>query len=130
MLARSLRKFLAAAEAGKDVSQFRARVDLWVGRYDDVTNQAITFYAERGQRLMWVEGDTVQKCDICTALDGIVAFAWEWEELQVHPQQPPNPALSPENGGCGGWRCGCSLVPTDKRRSPDAFTTIMNIVTR
>jgi hypothetical protein len=30
---------------------------------------------------------------------------------------------------CGGWQCDCTLEPTDKRRSPDAIGTLMDIAT-
>jgi len=103
--------------------QFQSRVDLWVSRYEDTKNEAILFYSEKNQRLMWVEGDTKDKCRTCLALDGIVAYASEWEAAGVQPQSPPNPYLE-----CSGWECGCSLRPTDQRRSPDALNIIMQII--
>jgi hypothetical protein len=78
--------------------------------------------AHYGQRMMWVYGDA-DHCSTCEQLNGIVAYASEWETLGVKPQSPPNPLLQ-----CGGWRCKCSLRVTDRRRSPKAFETIMNIV--
>jgi hypothetical protein len=103
-------------------------VDIWANRYPDVVNQAILATAEEKTKLEWVYSPEKEHCTICSALNGIVAYAREWDELGVRPQNPPNPALSKDNGGCGGWRCGCELIPTTRRRSPDAFTTIMNIV--
>jgi hypothetical protein len=114
---------IAAAEKKESIEQFRARVDIWVSRYEDTKNEAILFYSEKNQRLKWVEGDTVEKCDTCLALDGIVAFASEWEIAGVQPQSPPNDKLI-----CKGFHCGCSLVPTDERRSPDALTQILDAV--
>jgi hypothetical protein len=104
---------LAAAAAGLPVAPFHSRVDIWTNRYNDVVNQAAQICAKAGQRMKWEIGATEEHCRICAALNGIVAFESEWEELGVYPQRPPNPALAKENGGCGGWRCDCSIVPTD-----------------
>ena len=102
---------------------FRSRIDMWVNRYTDVVNQAKIYFGGK-TRLEWVEGDTIEKCPTCLALNGIVAFAQEWEQAGVRPQSPPNDALV-----CGGWNCSCTLQTTDKRRSPLALQRIMDIVT-
>jgi hypothetical protein len=103
--------------------QFRPRVDLWVARYNDAANRAKVYFGGR-QRLVWTLGATEEHCETCAALNGIVAFASEWEQSGIRPQSPPNAILS-----CGGWQCGCSLMPTDKRRSPDALGRLMDIAT-
>lgn len=104
-----------------------SRAALWANRWQEAYNQALLLIrAEMGENLEWVYGDDVQEhCPECEALNGIVARASEWQELNVHPQGAPNDKIS-----CGGWRCGCTLLPTDKRRSPKAFDTIMNIVSK
>jgi hypothetical protein len=119
---------LAAMHAGDPVEPFHSRVELWTSRYNEVVNTAIQVCSGVGQKLQWHLGATEQHCDICARLDGIVAFASEWDELGVYPQRPPNPALSKVNGGCEGWRCDCSCTPTDQRRSPNAYNTIMDAV--
>ena len=103
--------------------QFRNRVDLWVNRYEDAANRAKVYFGNR-QRLVWTLGATEQHCETCARLSGIVAFAYEWEQSGIRPQSPPNPVLT-----CGGWQCDCSLLPTDKRRSPDALGMLMDIAT-
>ena len=114
-----------AAADGADVGQFQARADLWAARYPDAYNQAQAIISEQmGGKLKWVFGDT-EHCATCEALNGIVLYAREWEELGVHPQQPPNELLE-----CGGWRCQCRIEPTDQRRSPRGFETVMNIVNK
>jgi len=100
---------------------FRSRIDLWVSRYTDTVNQARIYFGNR-TRLEWIEGDTKDKCESCLALNGIVAFAFEWEQSGVRPQSPPNGALT-----CGGWECQCRLEVTDKRRTPNALQRIMDI---
>jgi hypothetical protein len=101
-----------------------SRAELWANQWNTAYNDGLRLVSvEMGGKLMWHEGDTVDKCNTCVRLDGIVMFAREWEELGVHPQGGPNPLLE-----CQGFRCGCSLEPTDRRRSPRAFDTVMNIV--
>lgn len=104
-----------------------ARAALWANRYNEAYNEALLLIrAEMGENLEWVYGDDIQEhCPECEALNGIVARASEWQSLNVHPQGAPNDKIS-----CGGWRCGCTLLPTDKRRSPKAFDTIMNITSK
>lgn len=100
-----------------------SRAPLWANKWTDAYNRAVALItSENGGNLIWVYGDT-EHCDSCLALNGVVARASEWEELGVHPQQPPNDMID-----CGGWRCQCSLQPTEQRRSPKAYNTIMNIV--
>jgi hypothetical protein len=109
----------------KPLDGLLSRVQLWANRWNDVYNAAqVTITAEFGGKLQWHLGKTEQHCPSCAALDGIVAFATEWEASGVHPQGAPNDALE-----CGGWRCDCSLVQTDRRRSPRALDRIMDIAT-
>jgi hypothetical protein len=97
-----------------------ARAALWAQRYTESYNEAVRLISvNNGGKLMWVEGDTMQKCSTCLALDGIIAFASEWDTLGVKPQHAPNSKLE-----CDGWKCECQLVPTDKRRSPGAYVRI------
>lgn len=101
-----------------------ARAPLWANRWTEAYNRAVALItAENGGNLEWVYDPEKEHCTTCAALHGIVARASEWEELGVHPQGAPNDLLE-----CQGWHCGCGLNPTDKRRSPKAYATIMNIV--
>lgn len=92
-----------------------ARADLWAQRYPDIVNTAILLTAEPDNRLEWVYGDT-EHCGTCAALNGIVASAQEWDASGYQPQSPPNERLE-----CGGWRCACTLQPTEKRRTRNRF---------
>ena len=101
------------------------RADIWANRWNDAYNLAkLKIQSLYGERLVWRMGNA-EHCDTCQSLNGIVAFAHEWEQLNVRPQNPPNPLLI-----CQGWRCKCSLNPTSQRRSPKAFDMILNIVGR
>ena len=103
--------------------KFRSRIDLWVNRYTDVIGRARVYFGGK-TRLKWTLGKTEEHCETCATLNGIVAFASEWEQAGIKPQSPPNGMLE-----CGGWNCRCSLEVTDKRRSPNALETIMEIAT-
>lgn len=103
-----------------------SRAEMWANQYNTAYNDAVRYIvAENGGRLVWKYDPDKEHCTTCAALNGIVAYAAEWEELGVHPAGGPNPVLE-----CNGYRCGCSLEPTEKRRSPKAYDTILNAVTR
>lgn len=103
-----------------------ARCALWANRWNEAYDRATSLIVQAmGGKQVWKLGATERHCETCAALDGIVAYASEWDELGVHPQGAPNELLE-----CGGWRCDCSLTQTDARRSPKAFESIMNIVTK
>jgi hypothetical protein len=111
--------------------QFGARVDLWANRYNETVNRAHVVFGQKA-RLIWEMGATEEHCPFCSALNGIVAWGYEWEEARFHPQMPPNPTLSGEwNGGkgCEGWHCDCGLNPTTRRRTARALDKLMTIAT-
>lgn len=101
-----------------------ARADLWGARGLESYNNAMIQIGSGDNaapnNLIWIEGDTVDKCDTCLALDGIVAPAALWKELGVFPQMGDNPRLK-----CHGWKCECQLVVTDKPVTPNARERIL-----
>jgi hypothetical protein len=111
-----------AARLGSGYEPFRRRVDLWANRYNQIVELALRTSVAGNQRLMWVYDETKEHCETCAALHGKVAFASEWDLVGLHPQNAPNPLLV-----CGGWACGCSLLPTTRRRSPHVLSTLYNI---
>ena len=123
-VAQFIRDIVTAREEQSPIEPLLSRVDLWAGRYTDVVNQAKLATAEPTDKYEWVYGDA-QHCSTCERLNGLVARAGEWETAGFHPQQPPNELLE-----CGGWRCACSLVPTDKRRSPNVLATLLDLAVR
>jgi hypothetical protein len=107
-----------------------SRAALWAGQYDVAYREATQLIQmEGGGNFVWRKGNTERGCSTCAALDGIVASAREWDELDVHPRGYPNPKLECQGGGPVN-NCDCTLEPTDQRRSPKAFDTILNIVSR
>lgn len=107
------------------IAPLMMRAELWAQRYTEAYNEATRLIAvENGGNLVWTLGATEQHCPECAGLNGLVAWASEWETAGVKPQNAPNDLLT-----CGGWRCDCSLSPTEQRRSPKALTSIMDIIT-
>ena len=107
---------------GTPVEPLIARAAMWATRYTEAYNEAAALIVARtGGKMIWRLGATEQHCGSCGALDGIVAYATEWELAGVHPQQAPNSALE-----CGGWRCDCSLTVTTQRKTRNAWGKIMS----
>ncbi len=99
------------------------RVELWANRYNEIKNDAAIHFGGR-KKLEWILGATEEHCATCSRLNGIVAWAREWEQSGFHPQGAPNLLLE-----CQGWRCDCSLIVTDKRRTANALETLMDLAT-
>ena len=118
------RDIIDARIDGTGIGSIMYRVDLWANQWTNSYNRAIVLITQkRGGKLQWQEGDTKEKCSTCVALDGIVLYADEWQTLNVHPGDGPNPHLV-----CGGWNCGCSLIPTDQRRTADGYGKVEEII--
>jgi len=115
---------MAARSDGSPIDPLLSRAELWANQWNTAYENATSLITlQNGGREMWVLGETEQHCPECNALNGIVAFASEWDELGVYPKNPPNDNLT-----CGGWRCDCSRVATDKKRSRNAYNRIKAIV--
>ena len=101
--------FATAIEAGSKANggklgPLMTRAELWVNRYKDIVNRAKTM-ACKDQKLVWTLGRTEIHCSSCLKLNGKVKRASQWERAGIRPQHP--------DLECGGWRCDCSLEPTD-----------------
>jgi len=115
------RDIINARIDGTSISPLLARARLWANQWQAAYNEAIRLMTlEGGGNLVWQEGDTVDKCGVCVGLDGLVMRASEWDALGMKPQSESLP--------CHGFNCHCSLVPTDKRRSPDAYGRAEEII--
>ena len=121
---RFFRDIIDARVDGKPIGPLLSRAELWANQYNNAYQRAQQLIlSQMGGRMIWQEGDTKDKCSQCVALDGIVAFASEWDALGVHPGQAPNDKL-----GCEGWRCECDLKPTTQRRSANAYARIQQAI--
>ena len=106
------------------VDALLSRVQLWANQWNTAYNECRRLIAvENGDKLKWVMGIT-EHCRTCLALNGIVAYAREWDELGVKPGGTSNELLD-----CRGYNCQCGLEVTTKRRSPNALSRIMDAVT-
>ncbi len=117
------RDIIDAALDKTPIEPLLERAKLWAQRWTEAYNEAVRLIAlDGGGNLEWVYGDT-DHCSTCLSLNGIVARASEWDILGVKPQSAPNNKLE-----CGGWKCQCRLEPTKKRRSPNAYGRIEEIL--
>jgi hypothetical protein len=117
------RDIVDARVDGTPIQPLLARAALWANRWTEAYNEAVRLITlNGGGNLEWIFGDT-DHCDTCQSLNGLVARASEWDALGVKPQSAPNNKLQ-----CQGWRCQCTLSPTDKRRSPNAYGRIEEIL--
>ena len=92
------------------------RAGMWANQWNASYNEAVRLITlEGGGNLVWQYGEA-EHCETCRSLNGIVAWAKEWDALGVKPQ---GKLLE-----CGGWNCKCSLSPTKQRRSPGAYGRI------
>ena len=80
----------------------------------EVVNLARTM-ADANQKLVWGLGPT-EHCRTCLKLDGKVKRAEVWAAANIRPQSP--------DLACGGWRCQCTLEPTDAPASPGPLPRI------
>lgn len=108
--------------------QFSYRVDLWTNRYLDTVNQARLYFGDK-ERLIWNLGSAEVHCHTgdngkpgigCADLNGIVLFAYEWEQVGIRPQS----SLT----NCQGWNCTCELVPTSERRTYGGLSKVMDMM--
>ena len=101
-----------------------ARAELWANQYNGAYNEGIRLIAlNTGGKLAWRLGKTEEHCETCYQLNGIIAYATEWDTSGAKPQNAPNPLLE-----CGGWRCDCSLEPTKERKTANALDRILGII--
>ncbi len=113
---------------GTPLEPLLARAGLWANQYNAAYETArLLINTQNGGNLIWRKGNTEHGCSTCANLDGICAWASEWEELDVHPRGYPNSKLQCEGGGPANF-CDCTLEPTDQRRSPGAYGRIESII--
>ena len=90
------------------IEELERRIDLWANQYRRTITLARAFCDGSG-RYEWVYHPDKEHCVDCEALNGTVLTLNEWIANGVLPQSP---ALA-----CGGWQCGCNLVPTTKMKT-------------
>lgn len=97
------------ANGGKLTPLFR-RAEVWIGRWQGVRSRAMAM-ACADRKLKWTLG-AAEHCSSCLKLNGKIKRASFWNERGILPRVHNAPYLE-----CGGWRCQCTLVPTDEPAS-------------
>ena len=108
-----LARIVPKSQGGKLRAAF-AQSEIWIARYEEIRNVARVM-ACKNKPLEWVLG-VAEHCSSCVKLSGKVKRADWWRESGILPRQPGAGYLE-----CGGWRCQCSLVRTDKPLSRGAM---------
>jgi len=86
------------------------RIEVWIGRYEGIKANAKVM-ACKDRKLRWTLGEA-EHCASCLKLAGKVKRASYWHERGILPRVHNAPYLE-----CGGWRCQCTLEPTDEPAS-------------
>lgn len=79
------------------------RAQMWTNRYIAIASQAMVM-AGKDKKLKWVWNPLKEHCSSCQVLNGRVYRASIWQKYDLRPRM--------RKLACGGWRCGCSLIPT------------------
>lgn len=93
-----------AKAAGGRLRTVMARVELWAKRAQDVASRARVL-ACQDKKLQWQLGATENHCTSCLKLANKVKRASQWKAADIRPQM--------RRLECGGWKCDCTLGPTD-----------------
>jgi hypothetical protein len=101
------------ANGGKLGPQLQ-RGSVWVHRYEEAKNQAKSM-ACGNRKLKWTLGEA-EHCTTCLKLSGKVKRGSQWNDAGIYPQM--------RSLECRGYRCQCSLVPTDDPMSKGPFPSI------
>ena len=94
-----------------------ARAEIWIGRYQGIRAQAMAM-ACKNRKLKWVLGEA-EHCRSCLKLAGKVKRASYWYENGILPRVHDAWYLE-----CRGFRCQCSLEPTDEPATPGRFPSL------
>ena len=95
--------------AGGKLTMILGRARLWAVRYLDIVNLGKAT-AATNPKLKWRMGPTKEHCKDCANYDGRVYRAATWQKWGAMPQS--------HDLECGGWRCACTLEPTDDPVTP------------
>lgn len=90
--------------SGSPFEMIKGRVQLWIGRYEEVRAIAMTLSCAN-KKLLWRIGSTERHCKSCLKLNGRVHRALLWQRWDIYPRH--------RNLACHGHRCDCSFLVTD-----------------
>ena len=95
--------------AGGKWSDLQPRLNIWINRYNEVRARAQAVSCPNIKE-EWIYGDTVAHCNDCSAVVGRVYRSSVWNAYGWFPQG--------KSLACGGWRCDCKRIKTDKPVTP------------
>jgi len=95
-------------ENGGKLRTITARINQWVGRYNEVNARALTM-AQNDPKLEWVYDPAKENCSSCSRLHGKVKRSSWWNRNGILPAVAGASYLE-----CQGYQCGCKLRPTNK----------------
>lgn len=90
------------------------RMSLWLNRWNQFVNQG-RMMARLDLKYEWVVGKT-EHCRDCIRLSGKVKRGSQWLASGIHPQS--------RRLACGGFKCQCSWVQTDKKLSKGPLPSV------
>ena len=107
----AVREGRKGSEAERPLAQFLGRAEMWVNRYTELRDLG-QMLACGDRKLQWRLDPAKENCISCIRLNGKTKRASQWEAARALGIYPQSPALK-----CGGFRCGCTLLPTDEPMS-------------
>lgn len=103
-------------DAGEKLREHTVRLPMWVNRYEMLRNLGrMTACADA--KLEWVWNPIKEHCSDCGMLNGRVYRASKWNTSGWVPRG--------RNLACGGFKCGCDLIPTDKPITPGPIPSVL-----
>jgi len=106
------------SETERPLAQFLGRAEMWVNRYTELRDLG-KMLACGDKKLRWTWHPEKEHCSSCAKLNGKVKRASQWEEARARGIYPQSPALE-----CGGYKCGCTLEPTDEPMSKGRLPSV------
>lgn len=102
--------------SGSPWEMIRARAQLWVARYEEVKNLAISMSCGN-KKLRW-QIDGGEHCRTCLKLNGRVHRSSVWAAHDIAPRMITNRLR------CNGYRCKCIFVETDAPATRGRFPNL------
>lgn len=103
----NIRRFASElVSKGLTDTQLDERATLWVNMSIDPAYYEGLADGNRNQRYLWVYDPTKENCVTCLRLNGQIHRMKDYTSRGLIPRSR---ALV-----CGGWNCGCQLMPTDQ----------------
>jgi len=96
---------------GGQLSPMYRRADMWINKYLSVASLASTM-ACGDLKFKWVMNVAKEHCISCRKLSGRVYRGSTWARYNIYTK------MKDGRLACGGWKCGCDLVPTSDPCTP------------